>query len=295
MLVSAVLERAREEIYEAGGVARPQWDKQSGSLSDSSTALTVAGRLDDIPPDSLLEWEDDSLEMADVYETVGAAVTHQTRGYLGTTAASHNANTRIWVDPPYSRYVLLNGLKAVIGQLRRYGLYVRTYTEALTLATSAPVELPTGAIDVISVLYQNGTQWFPLEKGSGYRVFYNYTAVNSAPALQFFSGISGADLKVVYKTDFDTDPFAITTDLDTVGVPTELQSSLSLGLAGWILQGRDVPLLESEHIQPDPQNPQQLGSRSAVGNQLWRAFEQGIYTEKVKLHEQHPIQIVQGS
>ena len=288
-----VIERAYEEILEAGGTARPAWDVQVGAITDSATTLNLAGRQTYVPPDGLVEWWDSTMEAADVYSTASSVVTLQTRGYLGTTAAAHSAGTKVVLDNPYPRYILLNGLKAVVDQLRGYGLYNEAYTTTLTYNTTAPVELPAGAVDVIDVLVQNGTNWFPLAKGTSYRIFYRYgMTASSPPAIQFLSGgIQGAAMKVRYKKEFTTSTFALTTDLETtVGVPSTLVPHLASGLAGHILLGRDVPMLESEYMKPDPQNPAQAGTKMNVGRALWTNFISGpVAAERVRNLETNPV------
>lgn len=296
LLVSDVLERAREEIFEAGGITRPAWDTQVGALTNSATALTVTGRETYIPPDGVVEWEDASMEVADVYTAVGTSVTLQTRGYLGSTAAAHSAGVKVIMDPPYPRYVLFNALKAVISQLRGFGLYGKAITTALTYSVTSPVSLPSGAFDVVEVYWQNGSNWFPLVKGTNFRVFQNFgPLLTSPPAIQFLGGgTPGAALRVVYKTDFGT-PAALTDDLDTLLVPSGLQHGLAQAVAGHVLMGRDVPHLESEHVQPDPQNPLPPGTRSSVGQMLWNNFIRTfVLTERVKQLEQTPPTITHG-
>lgn len=291
LTVENVIERAYEEILEAGGTARPAWDVLEGAIDASTLTIVLEGRQTYVPPDGLLEFWDSSMEVVEVKSTSSSTVTGQTRGYLGTTAAIHSDGAKVVLDNPYPRYVLLNGLKAVIDQLRGYGLYQEAFTSSLTYNTTAPVELPTGAKDVIDILSQNGSNWLPLAKGTSYRVFYNFTGVNTAPAIQFFGGgIQGAAMKVRYKKEFTTSTFALTTDLETtVGIPSTLAPHLPTGLAGHILMGRDVPMLEAEYIRPDPQNPTQIGTKMNVGRALWTSFISGpVQAERVRNLETNP-------
>lgn len=296
MLVSQVLERAREEVYEAGGVARPAFDIQEGAITDTGDTLTLEGRQTYVPPDGLIEWEDASMEVAEVKSAAGVVVTLQTRGYLGSTPAAHTDGTKVNLDPPYPRYVLFNGLKAVLSQLRRFGLYAKAYTDTLNYSEVSPVALPTGAYDVVEVYVKNGVNWFPLSRGKHFHVLKNFgPTLTSPPSIQFFgAGYQGADLRIVYKTDFGTIT-TLTDDLDTALVPDGLQQGLALGLTGHILMGRDVAHLESEHIQPDPQNPIPPGTRSSVGRMLWDNFvTQFVLTERVRNMEETPPKIVHG-
>lgn len=294
LTVNQTLERAREEVFEAGGVARPAWDLLKNAVTDTtSLTVTLEGRQTYVPPDGDIEYDDNSMEIADVQSTSGAVVTLFNRGALGSDAATHTAGTRVFLDSPYKKYLLLNGLKAIIGQLAGYGLYAVKYTDTLDYSTTAPVPLIAGTTDVLEVLYENGTQWMPIAKNQ-WRIFHHYTALN-VPAIQFLGAPArhGANLRVTYTTDFNLTTFTLTTDLDTVGVPSTLQPHLAQGLSGHVLSGRDVPLLESEHIRPDPQAPQQPGTRLNVGRALWTSFLSGpVKAELVRQMKQSPPQLV---
>lgn len=292
LTVEQVIERAYEEILHAGGQARPAWDVLEGAINSSVTSMVLEGRQSNVPPDGLLEFWDSTMEIVEVKSVSSTTVTLQTRGYLGTTAGSHDDRTKVVIENPYPRQVLLNGLKAVVGILHGFGLYAEAYSSALTYSDVAPVELPSGATDVVAILYQSGSQWYPLKRGTDFRLFNNYgLTAASPPAIQFFGTLGASALKVVYKKEY-TLPSALSDDFDTLLVPSALQHHLAKGLAGHILMGRDAPYLESEYVPPDPRDPQ-LGSKMNVGNALWSAFiAHGVMPERNRLLTQNPTSIV---
>lgn len=292
LTVAQVIERSREEIFQAGGVARPGWDVQEGLLAIDGLVLTVEGRHPNIPPNSILEWEDDSMEVAESKSVSGTAVTLQTRGYLGSSPAEHADGTKVLVNPPYHRYVLVNALKAVIGQLFGYGLYaVANSAGLLTYSSYEPVTLPTGAKDIVgsTIWVFDGRNYHPLERGTDWR----FIRALTPPKVQFLGGWAGRAIYFDYKKDFDTSTFALATDLDTAGIPATLQQHLATAVAGHVLMGRDVPSLEAEHIQPDPQAPQQPGIRANVGLRLWQTFLAGpVAAEHRRQLQENPTQII---
>lgn len=76
LTVSQIIERAYEDILEAGGVARPAWDKLSTAITDAAaTTCTLAGRQSNVPPDGTLEFDDSSMEIADIYSVAAPLVT----------------------------------------------------------------------------------------------------------------------------------------------------------------------------------------------------------------------------
>lgn len=287
LTVANIVERSYEEILEAGGTSRPAFDVQEGTITDTDVDLTVEGRQDFIPPDGLVEWWDDSMEVAEVKTAENTDITLQTRGYLGTTAAAHTDGTKVVLDNPYPRYILLNGLKAVIGQLYGFGIYVKTNSAGVLTISSTPTTLPTGSRGIVgNVIYEfDGIEYHPLVKGKHWNLIHAF----DPPKIQFNTWHAGRTIYFDYKKDFDTSTFALSTDLDDVGIPSTLQQHLALGLAGHILMGRDVPALENEHIRPDPQAPQQPGTKASIGELLWRRFIQGpVMAERTRVLEQHP-------
>ena len=292
LTVEQVIENAIETIFEAGGTGRPAWDVQSGAITASAVALTLNGRQTYVPPDSLVEWWDSTMEVADVYSVDGVNVTLQTRGYLGTTAGSHVDDTKVVIDNPYPRQVLFNGLKSVISQLYGYGLYNKTNSAGtLTVPSATTLTLPVGARDVVG-----NTMWVDVAgrfqravRGRHYEVITAFTP----PRIQFFPNVGWAGFAIYfdYKKDF-TLPTALTDDLDTLGIPTSLQHHMAQGLAGHVLMGRDVPQLENEHMRPDPQAPAQPGTKASIGKLLWNEFLTGpVAAERTKQLEANPTTI----
>ena len=290
LTVAQVIERARNEIFEAGAADRPVWDVQEGAINSSVLSLTLEGRQDHLPDDGTIEWDDDSMEIGDVKDVDDVTVTLQTRGYLETTAASHSDGVRVWFDHPYPKQVLFNALSAVIGQLKGFGLYAKTNSAgSLTLSTVTPVSLPSGTRGIVgNVIYAyDGINYIPLQKGRHWDVIFAFTP----PKVQFYPTVPymGRTLYFDYKKDF-TAPTALSDDLDTLLIPSSLQSHMAKGIAGYVLQGRDVPQLEGEYIKTEAQ-PQQPGTRASVGRILWESFVNAVHNERNSLLETYPTTI----
>lgn len=294
MLASEVIERCRSEYLQSGGTKTEKWDTIDASIDATQLTMSLAGRIT-VPNDSVLEFDDGTMELV-LNKSTDATndLTLQTRGYLESTAAIHASGAKVVLDRVWPTQLLLNALKSVVNSLRGYGLYAKGYTSSLTLSTISPVALPSGAVDVVSVYYQNGSNWFPLAKGNDFRIFTNFTSATDPPSIQFFSGFQGAAMRIAYKKEF-TAPTALATDLDACDIPTTLQSHLPMGVAAYVLQGRDVPLLDNDKVRSALANAGiQPGTRGGVARNLLSNFERYVASERNKLIEGTGVQVVYG-
>lgn len=293
MLVSECLERAQSELLHAGHMNLPAWDIQSGTITSSATALTVDGRADDIPAGSVIEWDDSSMELALVKSATDTAVTLQTRGYLESTAASHADDARILISNPFPKITLFNSLKAILGSLYGHGIYIAAVDTSNTYSSITPISLPSGAKDTFPTILVSptGTGYAKLVKGTHFEVLQAFTP----PKVQFLRGAyDGAALTIQYKKDF-TRPTTLADDLTTLGVSEGLQESLPLGIAGRVLQGRDVPKAQADHIRRVLETQSiPLGAVTQISRQLWAGFLQEIQAERVRLMEANPPTILYG-
>ena len=300
LTVRNVIEMAKSQHLYPGNVNQEEVAYQSGALTNSATTMTLAEAVA-IPDGEIVEWDDNTFDVSLVKSQTGTTVNFSARGYLETAAEAHADGTRIIVGPSYTRKVLYDALQSVIAGLRGRGLYAQVYTSSLTISTTAPVQLPTGAFGVSSILYQNGSNWFPLD-ANGYRLFHNYSGVGTAPAIQFLTGLSGAATRIVYKRDYVL-PEDVTlgggeTVLDVdleedCFLPAALTHALPLGVASHVLTGRDIPSVDAEHIRRASLTTQvPVGTRTSLSRTLQSRFQEEIQAERHRLLEANPVSIV---
>ena len=295
MLVSEVLQRAESEFLRAGsGVNLPSYEIQSGAMTIDGLTLSLEGtRGITVSRDSVVEWDDESMELALNKTTAGNVLTLQQRGYLETDPAIHAAGTRVLIDNPFPKKVLFNALKSVIRVLYGFGVYRRQYAPALTYQTTTPVALPADAEDTQSHIWvARGANlgYLKLTRGTHFDVI----PLAAGPSVQFYTGGSiGQALVLPYKSEYDA-PTAVSDNLTTLGLSESLQDALPMAVAARILMGRDVPKAHADHIRKQLEaQAVPLGSVSSIGQQLWRTFvTQDLAAEKVRLSEQNPPTIV---
>jgi hypothetical protein len=284
LLVSEVIDRTYSTWLNPAGINRPAFDvvKTAGVLSGSTEGtFEVEGRVANIPDDSIVEI---GSELIRTKVVTGAAptvtVTTIGRGYLETVAATHVVGDVVTIDPKFPRINILNALKDIVGELLPNGLYVRATTSSLNWDYRAVVALPTGALDVLSLIVRRlgtyETYTDPLMEGLDYVVLKEFTP----PKLRMLKGgFQGSAMTIVYTKDF-TLPTAETDDLDTLGVPATLQPNLPMALAGYLLQGREIPRVQVEEVKRQLASQGiQVGAALNIGqsilNQFWARYAAG--------------------
>lgn len=298
LLVGEVIEMARSQHLQPGGVNTEEAAFQSGALTNTATSLTLSEAIA-VPDGAVIEWDDATMEAALVRDRAAAVLTLAKRGYLDTDAAAHSDGTRVIVDPIYLKKTLYDALQAVIGSLRGFGLYAKATSTSLTYQTSSFITLPATAIDTLNEMYVvNGSTYNVLTKGTNFRVLYHFSPIK----VQFFSGGTvGAALTLPYKTDFILPDNAtlgagqtvLDVDLDSCLIPSSLQMHLPLAIAAHILSGRDIPQLDAEHIRRTAANQGvPPGTRTSLGRTLWTQFVSGpVMAERHRLLESNPVAI----
>ena len=292
--VLEIIQRTYSENLFAGAANPPAWDIQTNTptISDSSTALTVEGRQDAIPRETVLEWDDATMELALVKSVSGTSVTLQERGYLNTTGATHNVNTRVILDNPFPKIAVFNTLRSIVSQLYALGLYSIGSDTSNSYTTSAAITLPSAARDTFPYMWLLlGTRYIKLQRGRDFEVLYDFSPLK----VQFFNTLYGSGtLTIPYKKDF-TRPTAVTDDLDTLNVSTSVQDFLPLGIAGQLLLGKEVPRAQAEHMRRIlAQQGIQAGTLAQLGRVLWTGFLERVAAERQEQFERNPTVIVYG-
>jgi hypothetical protein len=302
LTVREVLERTQTEIINSGGMNIPAWTYMSEVIADTVDKSFNTNTRTVIPDDSIIEWDDDSMELADVQSVTDAgAVTLYSRGYLETTAATHANGVKVIIDPPFPKIARFNALVSVIRMLPTLQLHATTTDTATTFISSAPQTLPVAVTDVLPFIYAlDGSTYVTLREGINYEVLHWFTPKK----IQFYSGaLEGAALVIPYTKDF-TDPETIydadtaspptygsvlDVDLDDCGVPSSLQAFMPMAVASFLLEGKEVPTVQAEYVrrQYETQNTP-VGSRTSVAKSLWRRFIEQVHLEKMRQLASNP-------
>jgi hypothetical protein len=302
LLVSDVIDRTYSEWLYPAGIDRPIFDtvKTVGVLSGTTEGtFEIDGRIANIPRDSLVEIGSELILIklsSGVAPTV--VLTTSGRGYLESAAVSHSVGDKVFVDPKYPRIQVFNAIVSAIGSLYPLGLYLRSTDSTQTFDVLNVKALPTGGKKIISpILVRRSSsyeQYDKLWEGEHFEEFDEFTP----PKFQLRSGGAvGQPMVITYQKDF-TLPTVESDDLSgaTIAVPVTLQPYLPMAVAGYLLQGKDLPKAAIEEIRrilAQQAGASQVGTSISIGRALIQTFEQKYVTNEVaRLHEVDPPRMI---
>lgn len=282
MNVQDVIQNAYLDHLYPAGINEPAHDILAGNITSSSATMTVQ-QLQGFFPQGPIEFQDTGeLALTKESETT-TTIDLMTRGYRGTTAASHSTGCVILIGPSFPLVSAFNALSRIVSQLPAWGVYQRKVKTDLTVDLTGPQSLPSDCKRIIDVAMLDPLYWQPLDQGKDFWVFPDI----SPPKIQFLFGNQGATTNIVYGADFtDLSTYAANQDLTaTIGVPTTLQPHLALGVAAKLLMSRESPRVQLEAIASVQDNQGvPPGSMTAVGREMWKEFLTHVASERRRLH-----------
>jgi hypothetical protein len=284
--VSEVIDTTYSSWLYPAGVNRPSFDVLAEEITDVQSVFSLEGRIT-VPKDSILEV---GSELILTESVSGSEVTASERGYLGSTAATHLVNSRIYLDPMFSRFAVLKALRAIIGDLYPRGLYARVVDQNKTYTTSGVVAAPTGTKRILKISCRLSSTYEEYRRLRPERDEYDILTEFDPPKLKFRrGGIEDAVLNIVIAKDFVL-PTVETDDLeDDCLLPATLVNHLPQGVAGKILQARELPRVQIEQIKRLLASQGiQVGAALNVGQALLQAFWGEVALERARLEELDP-------
>jgi hypothetical protein len=153
---------------------------------------------------------DEELLWVDSYDRVGntATVSPYGRGYLGTTAATHTADTKVTISPTFPRFAIKRAINDTISAVGS-SIFAASTTTITSNAAVAAFRLPTtGATlnirNILSIAYQSigaSKEWIPIRTwrfdGNA-----NTTAFTSGQTVSIYDTVpSGRTIQIVYSKD----------------------------------------------------------------------------------------------
>lgn len=212
------------------------------------------------------------------------------RGYYGTTAAAHAANTRLTFAPTWPRQRVKAALNDVIlgvwPQLYGVGQVQFTYTPAVTT-----YQMPAGTEAILSVAADT------LGPSRQQQQINRYHLDSVAPANQFATQASltlleapapGRTVTVTYKHR----PTALTADgaaVTTSGLRESSRQLLMLGACAQLLSMMDASRLTVDAASADEVDERnQIGVAARLANQFQVRYEMEVLKEQERLKETIP-------
>jgi hypothetical protein len=256
---------------------------------------------------------DEELLWVDTYDRVGntAIVAPYGRGYLGTTAATHTADTKVTISPTFPRFTIKRAINDTINALGS-SIFAATTTTITSNAAVAAFRLPaTGSSlnirNILAVAYQSigaSKEWIPIRS---WRLDNNAntTAFTSGQTISIYDRVpSGRTIQIVYSKD----PTVFTTTIDATyttltainnqdfatitGLPESCKDLTILGATYRLLTNLDparAAMVSPQADEIDSKRP--YGSAQTITKNIYALYSQRLAEEIKKQENKYPIRV----
>ena len=224
------------------------FSRLDGAMSDTTgTTLTYESGLFSSEEENLLGngalvEVDQELMLVTAANTSTRTLT-VSRGYSGTTAATHADKTNVFINPTFPRKSVFD---AVADNIVR--LYPALYNVTTTNVTSSSTfaEVPATTVEILTSYVQNasGEQY----TSAGIELLKNFPPSSTNTAVQFYNTSNGKTVNLVIKRKF-VRPTAETDDLSTTCLlEDEYEQIVMVGAVADIMGATDVDASTQEFI-----------------------------------------------
>ena len=246
---------------------------------------------------------DEELMWIDSFDRIAntATVSPYGRGYLGTTAATHTADTKVTISPTFPRYVIK---RAINDTIRAMGasIYSVNNTEFTFYAPQTTYALANLDIkNILTVMWKSigpSKEWIPVRRWSwdpfaNPEAFGYTTGVDTVQTITIGEFItSGRTVKIIYATN----PAPFTTNVQDfstqTGLPESCKDVIVLGASYRLLTYLDPARAGQVSPQADETDSKRpYGSSQNASRQLLALYTQRLQEEVQRQQQQYPIRL----
>ena len=243
---------------------------------------------------------DEELLWVDSYDRVAntATVAPYGRGYLGTTAATHTADTRVVISPTFPRFNVKRAINDTIRSLGSSIFAVKSTTFTFNAAVSTYAFANLNVKNILTVSWQDigpSKEWRPIRK-------WDFDALANPEAFGYTTGtdqvqtitlgeapISGRTVKITYATD----PVSFTTNAQDyatqTGLPESTRDVVILGAAYRLLSFLDPARAAQVSPQADETDSKRpYGASQTATKQLYALYSQRLAEETKSQQQNYP-------
>lgn len=243
---------------------------------------------------------DEELLWIDSYDRVAntATVSPYGRGYLGSTAATHTADSKVTIAPTFPRYSVKRAINDTIRALGANIFSVKSTTFTFNAAVSTYAFANLNIKNILTVSWQTigpTKEWQPIRR-------WDFDASANPEAFGYTSGtdqvqtitlgeapISGRTVKIIYATD----PVAFTTNsqdyITQTGLPESTRDVVILGTAYRLLSFLDparAAMVSPQADETDSKRP--YGASQSATKQLYALYTQRLNEETKAQQQNYP-------
>lgn len=241
---------------------------------------------------------DEELLWVDSFDRVAntATVSPYGRGYLGTTPATHAADTKVTISPTFPRFAVKRAINDTIRSLGANIFAVKTTTFTFNAAVTTYAFTDLNIKNILSITWQStgpSKEWVPIRR-------WDFDSIADATA--FGAGAQtvtlgeyptpGRTVKVVYATD----PVAFTSNSDdyatVTGLPESTRDVVVLGAAYRLLTYLDPARAAQVSPQADETDGKRpYGASQSATKQLYALYTQRLNEETRAQQANYPIRV----
>lgn len=263
------------------------------AITDTDTTVTLAS-VDNVGM-GMIEIDDELLYVASVNRPASAVVIPPFgRGYMSSTAASHEAGSKVTIAPLYPRKMI----KLAINDTIR-GLFPSIYATGSTTffynGVQKEFEIPSEAERIIAVSVESdgpSKEWYPVRY---------WTVSRTAPVSAFPSGrtitfgdrVSTMENINVFYSKIPGELSSGTDDFETAtGLPASCRDLVTLGATYRLLSMVDPGRLNYSNPESDFQAGRvNFGSGTNTAKYVYALYQQRFAEEAAKLDSKHPVRV----
>jgi len=246
---------------------------------------------------------DEELMWVDTYDRVSntATVAPYGRGYMGTTAATHAADTKVTISPTFPKFAIKRAINDTIRALGATIFAVKSTTFTFNAAVSTYAFANLNIKNILSITWQEvgpSKEWRPIRRwdfdsSANPEAFGYVTGTDQVQTVTLGEAItSGRTVKVIYATD----PVAFTTNaqdfVTQTGLPESTRDVVILGASYRLLTYLDPARASQVSPQADEtDNKRPFGSSNTATKQLYALYTQRLNEETAAQQANYPIRV----
>jgi len=269
------------------------------TTSSSASPLVMSLGSTDSVGKGILE-VDEELLWVDSFDRVAntATVSPYGRGYLGTTAATHAADSKVTISPTFPRFNIKRAINDTIRSLGANIFSVKSTTFTFNAAVSTYALANLNIKNIISLSWQSigpSKEWVPIrhwdfDSSANPEAFGYVTGTDSVQTITLGeSPIPGRKVKVIYGSN--PTPFTSNSDVytTTTGLPESTRDIVVLGAAYRLLSFLDPARASQVSPQADETDSKRpYGASRDATKQLYALYTQRLNEETKAQQQNYP-------
>ena len=241
---------------------------------------------------------DEELMWVDSFDRVAntATVSPYGRGYLGTTAATHTADTKVTISPTFPRYVVKKAINDTINAIGSTIFAAKTTTFTFNASQNTYEFNDLNIQNILTMSWQDigpTEEWIPIRRWRFDSVADATAFGSSAQTVTIYDYITpGRTIQVVYATD--PEPFTTNAqDFATqTGLPNSCKDVIVLGASYRLLTYLDPARAAQVSPQADETDSKRpYGASQTATKQLYALYTQRLNEETQRQQTAYPIRV----